>query len=133
MTTELTLLAWTLVLAIAQIILAAALRTQEVGLVYNASPRDTPAAVPPRPITGRLIRAQQNLFETLPLFIAAILIVQVANLNGPITTWGAALYFWARVLYMPLYALGIPLIRTLVWMIGVVGLIMLLVVILHAA
>lgn len=66
MTTELTILAWTLVLALVQIMLAAQLRTQETGLQYNMSARDgdapphrTPAARTvelvrdPAPIRGR--------------------------------------------------------------------------------
>jgi len=65
MTTELTLLAWTLVLALVQILLPSTLRTQETGARYNVSARDD-AAPPPRPVTARLQRAQANLFETVP-------------------------------------------------------------------
>ena len=72
MTLELTILAWTLVLAIVQILLPAVLRTSETGVDYNASARDAPSTAPVGKITGRLLRAQQNLFETLPLFAAAI-------------------------------------------------------------
>ncbi len=126
MSAELTLLAWTLVLALVQILLVAHLRTRETGLSYNFSPRDEPSPVPPGLITGRVMRAQQNLMETLPLFIAAILIVQIANLHSPLTLWGAWLYFGARVIHLPLYAFGIPYLRTLVWLVSLVGLIMLL-------
>ena len=66
MSTELTLLAWCLVLAVVQILLPSILRTQETGPEYNASPRDSPSPVPEGIITGRLRRAQANLFETLP-------------------------------------------------------------------
>ena len=66
MTTELTYLAWTLVLALVYIGLPSQLRTLETGTAYNASARD--AAGPPVGLyTGRLQRAQANLFETLPL------------------------------------------------------------------
>ena len=131
MSTELTLLAWTLVLAIVQIMLPAQLRTKEVGLPYNASPRDRPAPVPPGVLTGRLLRAQSNLMETLPIFIAAVLIVQVAQLNSSLSYWGAMLYFWGRVAHLPLYAFGIPYVRTLAFLVSLVGLILLLVAILH--
>ena len=42
------------------------------------------------------------------------------------TEWGAQLYFWARVLYVPLYAVGLPLVRSLVWNVATLGIILLL-------
>lgn len=122
MTPELTLLGWTLVLAIVQILLPAMARTAETGVDYNAGPRDAPSAAPVGKITARLQRAQQNLFETLPLFAAAVLIAHVAERNGELTFWGASLYLAARVLYVPLYAAGVPVVRSLVWTVGLVGL-----------
>ena len=126
MTPELTFLAWTLVLALVQILLPAMSRTSETGVDYNAGPRDAPSPAPVGKVTARLQRAQQNLFETLPLFAAAILIAHVAAKNGELTYWGAALYLAARVMYVPLYAAGIPFIRSLVWSAGLLGLLMVL-------
>ena len=123
MTTELTYLAATLVLALVQILLPAFARTREFGLSWNAGARDTTPEVH-SPVVGRLERAQANLFETLPLFIGAVLISQVADPTGALTAWGAALYFWARVAYIPLYALGVPYIRSLVWLVSLAGLAM---------
>lgn len=130
MTPELTLLAWTLVLAIVQILLPAMLRNGETGLDYNASARDTASPAPVGKVTGRLQRAQRNLFETLPLFAAAVLIAHVAGRNGELTFWGASLYLAARVVYVPLYAAGIPFVRSLAWMVSMAGLVMILVAIL---
>jgi uncharacterized MAPEG superfamily protein len=42
------------------------------------------------------------------------------------TVWGAQLYFWARVLYVPLYAFGIPLIRSVAWNVAALGIILIL-------
>lgn len=125
MTTELTLLAWTLVLALVQILLPSTLRTQETGAQYNVGARDG-AAPPPRPVTARLQRAQANLFETLPLFAAAVLIAHVAGVHGWLTLWGCWLYLLARIVYVPLYAAGIPVLRTLVWLVSIAGLVMIL-------
>lgn len=133
MTQELTLLGWTLVLAIVQVLLPGMLRTQETGVDYNASPRDTPSSAPVGKVTERLLRAQRNLFEMLPLFAAAILIAHVAGRNGVLTLWGAWLYFGARVLYVPLYAVGIPYVRSLVWAVGFFGLLLVLFAILGPA
>ena len=125
MTTELTLLAWTLVLALVQIMLVANLRTAETGIQYNASARDGEAP-PPRPITARLQRAQANLFETLPLFIGAVLIAHVSGSEGDLTLWGCWMYLIARIVYIPLYAAGIPYVRSLVWLVSLAGLVMVL-------
>ncbi len=125
MTTELTLLAWVLVLALFQISLTAILRTSETGSAYNAGPRDE-AGPPVGRLTGRMQRAQKNLFETLPIFAAAVLIAHVAGREGALTWWGATLYFWARIVYVPLYAVGIPYIRSLVWLFGLVGIVLII-------
>ena len=130
MTAELTYLAWTLVLALIYIGLPSQLRTLETGTAYNASARDE-AGPPVGLYTGRLQRAQANLFETLPLFIGAVLIAHVAGREGWLTGWGVALYFWARVVYLPLYALGIPYVRSLVWLVSLAGLVMVIVADLH--
>ena len=121
MTTELILLGWTLMLALAQIMLTAAFRTQETGIVYNMGPRDA-TAPPMRPVTARLQRAQANLFETLPLFAAAVLIAHAAGREGALTLLGCQLYLAARVVYLPLYAAGVPLVRSLVWGVSLAGL-----------
>jgi uncharacterized MAPEG superfamily protein len=121
MTTELTLLAWTLVLAIVQIFLPAHLRNRETGTAYNTGPRDD-AGPPVGIVTGRLRRAQQNLFETLPLFIGAILTAHVAGRDGSLTLWGAWLYLLARIVYVPLYAAGVPYLRSLTWLVSLLGL-----------
>ena len=129
MTTELMILGWALVLALVQIALAGALRTAETGIAYNMGPRDA-AAPPTRPITARVQRAQANLFETLPLFAAAVLIAHVAGREGELTLWGSYAYLGARVLYLPLYAFGVPVVRSLVWGVGLAGIVTILVAIL---
>lgn len=121
MTIELGYLTATLILAFVQIMLPAVARTRQYGARWNAGPRDQ--AMPPAgPVTGRLERAQANLYETLPLFIAIVLIAHVAGRGGPLTEWGAALYFWARVVYVPLYAFGVPYVRSLAFLAAFVGL-----------
>ena len=122
MTPELTILGWTLVLALVQIGLAGAMRTSETGIAFNMSARDGDAP-PMRPVTARLQRAQANLFETLPVFAAAVLIAHVAGRNDATTLMGAQMYLAARVLYVPVYAAGIPVLRTIVWGVSLAGII----------
>lgn len=123
MTTELTMLAWTLVLAVVQILWADMARTGQYGLKWNTGARDE--EMPPlKPMGARLFRAQANLFETLPLFAAAVLIAHVASKDGVLTYWGSILYLAARVVYVPLYAFGVKQIRSLVWLVSFAGLLM---------
>lgn len=132
MTTELRLLGWTLVLALVQILLPAHFRNRETGIAYNTGPRDD-AGPPVGQLTARLRRAQQNLFETLPLFAAAVLIAHVAGREGASTLWGAWLYAVGRLIYLPIYAAGIPYLRSLVWVVSLIGLILVLAAILRPA
>jgi uncharacterized MAPEG superfamily protein len=121
-TPELTMLAATLVLAFVHIFLPAAGRTLTNGIEWNAGPRDT-TPKEPGPITRRLERAQANLWETLPLFIGAVLVAHVAGEDGFLTFWGTQAYFWARLVYIPIYAFGIPMVRSLVWLVSIAGLV----------
>ncbi len=122
-TTELSLLAWTMVLTLVQILVTASFRTRETGLAYNAGARDS-GGPPIGVVAGRMQRAQANLFETLPLFATGVLIAHAAGREGVLTLAGCWLYLIGRILYVPLYALGVPFIRSLVWVASVIGLVM---------
>ena len=123
MTPEFILLALTLILALVQIGAAAMARTAELGVKWNAGPRDGEVP-PPGRLAGRLMRAQANLFETLPLFAAAVIMAHIAGKDGTLTALGAHLYFFGRLVYLPLYAFGVPYIRSLVWLIAAGGLLL---------
>lgn len=125
MSVELICLAWVVILGLVHIIVAGHARTLELGTKWNASARDGEHG-PLSPVTGRLLRAQANFFETFPLFAAAVLMVAVTNSFSTYSHWGAMLYLIARAVYFPLYAFGIPVIRSLVWLISIVGLLMVL-------
>ena len=125
MSTELTLAVWMLIIALVQIFLPAMFRNRETGLDYNAGPRDE-AGPPVGIITGRLQRAQRNLFETLPLFLAAIIIAHITGREGTLTLAGAWIYVIGRVLYIPAYGFGIPYIRSLIWGMSLAGLVLII-------
>ena len=132
MSFELTLLGWALVLALVHIALAAGVANKDSGLKFNLGSRDGPAA-PISTLGGRLRRAQANLFETLPLFAAAILIAHATARENALTQLGAELFLGARIAYLPLYAAGVPVVRTLAWTVSIVGLVLVLVAILRPA
>ena len=121
MTVELKMLAWSVLLGLVQVFVAAGFATQQRGLKWNAGNRDGE----PKPLTGiaaRATRANHNFLETFVFFAAAVLAVTLANRNSPHTTLGSELYFWARAAYLPIYLIGIPYLRTLVWAVSLWGL-----------
>lgn len=125
MPVELTLLGATLVLALVHVFAAAHVRTRRYGIKWNMSSRDE-ASPPPTPLIGRLERAQANLYETLPLFAGALLAAGLAGRFDWRTEWGAHLYFWARLAYLPIYAASIVGLRSAVFGISFVGLVLIL-------
>ncbi len=125
MTTALTYLALTLVLAIVQVAIAAGAKRRQDGLQWGVGTRDSEHPVYTG-IAARMVRAQANLYESLPIFIGAVLLVHITGREGALATWGAAIFFWARVAFIPAYAYGLVPWRTLIWAAGVGGLIMVL-------
>jgi uncharacterized MAPEG superfamily protein len=125
MTTELQMLAWTIVLGLVQLFLDASLKTSQRGLAWNAGPRDG-ATRPLDGVAGRVNRAFNNFLETFPMFAAAVLAVVVSGRAGERAALGAQVYFWARVAYVPAYAAGIPYVRSLIWGISLLGILMVL-------
>ena len=129
MSVELTLLGWTALLGFVQIMIAAGAVSRIKGMEWAAGPRDDSGS-PPTGVAGRLKRAQANFFETFPLFAALVLIAHVAGREGTATHWASHLFFWARLVYVPLYALAVPYLRTVAWGVAVLGLAIDLVVVL---
>jgi uncharacterized MAPEG superfamily protein len=123
MTTELCMLAWSVVLGLVQIALAATCSVSQRGLGWAASARDD-AKPPLAGIGGRLDRARANFLETFPLFAAAVLAAHLLQQHDGMTVLGTQLYFWARLAYVPVYAAGIPYLRTLVWAVSIVGMVL---------
>ena len=125
MPVELKILALGAVLLFVHIFTATRFKTAQYGRKWNIGARDEELP-PPAPITGRTIRAQANFQETFPIAIVALLGVVLANKTSASTALGGWIWLGARVVYLPLYAAGIRVIRTIVFMISMVGLVMVL-------
>lgn len=97
----------------------------QVGNRYSVGPRDLD--ISPSGLAGRLDRAQRNFLETFPIFVAAVLMVHVLDRSGAISSTGALLYIVCRTIFLPLYAWGIPWLRTFSWNIATLGLVMVIV------
>jgi uncharacterized MAPEG superfamily protein len=125
MPTEIKILAWGALLLIVHIFAAVHLKTRQYGVTWNMGARDD--AVPPlNPLAGRLQRAEANYLETLPIAIITLLGVVVANRTSGSTALGGWIWLGARVAYLPLYAAGVPVIRTLAFAVSIGGLAMVL-------
>jgi uncharacterized MAPEG superfamily protein len=117
---EIRMLSWCVVLGLLHVFVAAGLATQQRGLKWNASNRDGEA----KPLVGaaaRASRANLNFLETFGFFAAAVLAAVATQRTTPDTAMGVELYFWARVIYLPLYVIGVPYVRTLVWAVSLWG------------
>jgi uncharacterized MAPEG superfamily protein len=121
MSPDLRLLLWTLVLSFVQVIVAVLAAQAQVGLGMLAGNRDS---VPPLTgFAGRTRRAHLNMLESLPLFIGLVLVAQIAGKTNGATLTGCALFFWGRLAHWLIYIIGIPWLRTIAWLVSVIGLI----------
>jgi len=125
MTPDLHLLIWSVALTVVQALVAAAGANFQVGLVTLAGNRENLPAI--TGWAGRAQRAHRNMLENLPLFIALVLVAQVTGHANAMTALGAQLFFWARLVYAIVYIVGIPWVRTLVWLVSLIGLLMIFV------
>jgi uncharacterized MAPEG superfamily protein len=122
---EIQMLCWAAGLGLVQLVIATTLATKDQGLAYNMSARDLPAP-PVSQLGARMLRAFGNFRETFVYFAVAVLVVTALGKANASSALGAQIYFWARLIYVPIYAAGIPMIRTLIWTVSVVGLVMVL-------
>jgi uncharacterized MAPEG superfamily protein len=123
--TELQMLCWAIVLGLAQLAIATTLSVLERGLPWAAGPRDTPAP-PLARFAGRMDRAWCNYRETFVYFAASVLAVTALGKTSASSALGAEIYLAARIVYVPLYAAGLPFVRTLVWGVSAAGIVMVL-------
>jgi len=119
---ELKLLSVAIVIGLVQLIWATAVARREQDPKWVLGPQDDKVQL--GPLAARLDRAFRNFMETFPLFAAAVVAADLVGKLGALTFWGSGLYVAARALYVPLYAFGVPVARTVVWIIGSFGLLL---------
>jgi uncharacterized MAPEG superfamily protein len=118
-----TLVAWSVVLLVFHVLLQGQLSTRELGKEWNAGARDD-GRKPKGRLAGRAERASKNFRETYPAFVGLALGLGLAD---PLSAWGhagAVLWFAARIVYIPLYLQGVPYVRSLVWAVSMLGLLL---------
>lgn len=119
----LTMVGWSVAILVLHISLQASLATMELGSAWNAGPRDDEKK-PKGPLAGRAARASENFRETYPAFIALALALAIMGDSSGWGMTGAWTWLIARIVYIPLYLAGIPYIRSLVWVVSLLGLAM---------
>lgn len=124
LSTELTMLVWSVLLTFVMIMTGSMIRGQGwtpagMGKLFG-NRADVPQTS--EGLAGRADRAWRNMLESLVMFSALVLTAHAAGVSNASTVLGAKLFFWARVVYFPVYLIGIPYLRTAVWAVGTVGL-----------
>lgn len=124
MTPELQYLVYAAILLIVHTLVQATLSDLSKGIGWALGPQDETRNQ--NAVAARVQRALRNYLETLPAFIALALVLAVTEMGNATSAMGAALYFWARVAYIPAYASGIPLVRSVAWFASLGGLVMMI-------
>ena len=75
-------------------------------------------------IAGRLDRAKNNMLESLPIFLSLALLALVEGGDRNEVAQAASIFLIARVVYVPAYVSGVPMLRSLVWLVALVSLLM---------
>ena len=126
MMTTVQALVWSGILTFLMLVLGLLLRTKAwgpEGMMVAFGNRE--AVVAPLGLGGRADRAANNQIEAMAMFLALVLAASIAG-KAPQAAMGATVFFWARLVYWPVYLAGIPVLRTLVWLVSIVGLILIL-------
>jgi uncharacterized MAPEG superfamily protein len=124
MTVDLQLAAFAVALTWVMVVSAGMLKSRSwspAGLKAAVGNRDS-APVPNPAWVDRADRAAKNMLENLPLFLGLVAIAHLGGRHTSRVDLGAHLFFWARVVYWPIYLAGIPVLRTVVWSVSILGL-----------
>ncbi len=84
------------------------------GAMANPSRNDKPLA----DWANRLLFAHDNAVENLVVFAPLVLILNAIDYSSKWTVLACAVYFWSRVAHLIVYTLGVPVLRTLTFLIG---------------
>jgi uncharacterized MAPEG superfamily protein len=125
MPTEFIMLALSIALGLTHVLLGGHAASLQRGYGWATSARDV-AAEPLVGIPARLERAMRNYLETFTFFAATVMLAHTVGGRAWMMAAGSQVYFYGRVAYLPLYAFGVPVLRTVVWNVSVLGIVMVL-------
>lgn len=124
MSKELTLLTWSVALAIVQLLVAFVAAMLEFGLPDVPGGRDKPP--PANSFSGRAQHAAQNMLQSLAPFAALVLVAEIANQTNPSTGLGAQVFFAARLTYAVVAPVGLPWLRISAWCVAIAAMVLIL-------
>lgn len=130
MSVELAMLVYSTALLIALVLIQTTVGIHAQGAKAMASSRDN--LPPPKPFQERTKRVVDNHREGLTMFAPLVLAAALAHVSTPWTALGTQLFFYSRLVHAGLYLAGVPMIRPLVWAIGLAGTLMVLAALLGA-
>jgi uncharacterized MAPEG superfamily protein len=122
---DIVLLVIAVILGIVHLVIAAQAAERQRPPGWNVGPRDEPFVA--TGAAGRLERAYRNFMETFPLFAAAVLAVVVQSKSGVLSHIGVIVYVVARIAYVPLYAYAVTYVRSLMWFISMIGIVLVII------
>lgn len=123
MTTDLWMLVATVALTWVLIMGEATLTILAHGPVAAGGNRED-LETPEDGLHGRMKRLVANILENLPLFASLVLVAHVSGQADSTSALGAQIFVGARVVHAGLYIAGIPMARTVVWMVSIAGMMM---------
>ncbi len=124
MTPELQYLVYGVILLIVHVLVQATFSDLSKGIGWALGPQDEKRDQ--SVVAARIQRALRNYLETFPAFIALALTLAVTEMGTTTSALGAAIWFWARVAYVPAYTSGIPLVRSVAFFASLAGLAMMI-------
>ena len=95
-------------------------RLREMG-AWKALKNPEPDVRPEADWAYRLASAHRNAIENLAVFAPLAISVHVLGIGSGATAIGAALFFWSRLAHALIYTFGVPLLRTLAFVVGFGG------------
>lgn len=106
---------WTMMIASALPFLLAMLAKAlgGFGMADNSHPREVVAK-----FTGRAARAnaaQQNSFESLPVFLASVIVAMLFFVPQIVVNYLAVMYVALRLIYAIAYIVNLPTLRSIIW------------------
>jgi uncharacterized MAPEG superfamily protein len=120
MSTELWLLFWSVPLYGLYLGAQSVIFRAQYGVMTAATARDR--LPEPGLWLGRAERALRNFQETWPVYIVLVLLAHLAQPGEALVFWGALVWITARLVYLPLYLFGVFMLRSAVWMVSLIGL-----------
>lgn len=92
-------------------------RLREMG-IWKALKNPEPDVRPHANWAYRLANAHRNAMENLVVFAPLAVSVHLLGVGTASTATAAALFFWSRLAHVLIYTFGVPLVRTMAFLVG---------------